>query len=63
MIAHLVWFAETYGGMMERGLRGDLSPPKGFRTQGLSGGGRVESYMQWRPSIAGRSWVQTFFPL
>ena len=22
VIAHLVWFAETYGGMIERGLRG-----------------------------------------
>ena len=30
VIAHLVWFADTYGGMMERGLRGDLSPPVGF---------------------------------
>ena len=30
VIAHLDWFAETYGGMMERGLRGDLSPTKGF---------------------------------
>ena len=26
VIAHVDWFAETYGGMMERGLRGDLSP-------------------------------------
>ena len=30
VIAHLIWFAETYGGMMERGLRGDLSPIEGF---------------------------------
>ncbi len=30
VIAHLVWFAETYGGMMERGIRGDLSPSEGF---------------------------------
>jgi len=30
VIAHLVWFKETYGGMMERGLRGDLSPAAGF---------------------------------
>ena len=30
VVAHLVWFAETYGGMMERGLRGDLSPTAGF---------------------------------
>ncbi len=34
MIAHLVWFAETYGGMMERGLRGDLSPTPGFPESG-----------------------------
>jgi len=34
MIAHLVWFAETYGGMMERGLRGDLSPTSGFPESG-----------------------------
>jgi len=30
VIAHLDWFAETYGGMIERGLRGDLSPTEGF---------------------------------
>ena len=30
VIAHLEWFAETYGGMMARGLRGDLSPTEGF---------------------------------
>ena len=30
VIAHLEWFAEIYGGMMERGLRGDLSPTEGF---------------------------------
>jgi len=30
VIAHLMWFAETYGGMMKRGLRGDLSPAEGF---------------------------------
>ena len=30
VIAHLIWFAEIYGGMMERGLRGDLSPTDGF---------------------------------
>jgi len=30
VIAHLIWFAEIYGGMMERGLRGDLSPTEGF---------------------------------
>ena len=30
VVAHLIWFAEIYGGMMERGLRGDLSPTEGF---------------------------------
>ena len=30
VIAHLDRFAEIYGGMMERGLRGDLSPTEGF---------------------------------
>ena len=30
VIAHMDWFAETYGGMMERSLRGDLSPTEGF---------------------------------
>lgn len=30
VIAHLIWFAEKYGGMMERGLQGDQSPPEGF---------------------------------
>jgi len=30
VIAHLVWFAEYYGGMMERGLGGDQSPTEGF---------------------------------
>jgi uncharacterized protein (TIGR03083 family) len=30
VVAHLIWFVETYGGMMERGLRGDQSPPEGF---------------------------------
>ena len=34
VIAHLVWYAETYGGMMERGLRGDLSPTEGFPAPG-----------------------------
>lgn len=44
LIAHLVWFAETYGGMMERGLRGDLSPPKGFPKTGTLRGGSGELY-------------------
>ncbi|MCH8297068.1 MAG: maleylpyruvate isomerase family mycothiol-dependent enzyme [Chloroflexi bacterium] len=30
VIAHLIWFAEKYGGMMEHGLQGDQSPPEGF---------------------------------
>jgi len=30
VIAHLIWFAEKYGGMMERGVQGDQSPPDGF---------------------------------
>ena len=30
VIAHLDWFAEIYGSMMERGLRGDQSPTEGF---------------------------------
>ena len=30
VIAHLDWFADTYGGMIERGLRGDLSPTEGL---------------------------------
>ncbi len=30
VIAHLVWHVETYRGMMERGLRGDLSPTEGL---------------------------------
>ena len=46
IIAHLVWFAETYGGMIERGLRGDLSAPEGFpATPGtLRGGESSELY-------------------
>lgn len=30
IIAHLVWHVETYRGMMERGLRDDLSPTEGL---------------------------------
>ena len=30
VIAHLIWFAEKYGGMVERGLRGNQSPSEGF---------------------------------
>ncbi len=42
MIAHLVWFAETYGGMMERGLRGDMSPPEGFPDPETISRGEIE---------------------
>ena len=35
IIAHLIWFAEVYGGMMERGLRGDVSPTEGFPAPGI----------------------------
>ena len=41
VVAHLVWFAETYGGMMERGLRGDTSAPEGFPTPGTLSGPAV----------------------
>lgn len=48
VVAHLEWFAETYGGMMERGLRGDLSPSAGYpATPGvLSGWSSEEVYGQ-----------------
>lgn len=48
VVAHLIWFAETYGGMMERGLQGDQSPPEGFpRVPGtLSGVESEELYGQ-----------------
>ena len=48
VIAHLIWFAEIYGGMMERGLRGDLSPTEGFPTVPgtLSGPALEEMYAQ-----------------
>lgn len=42
MIAHLVWFAQTYGGMMERGLQGDLSAPEGFPDTGDLSGAAIE---------------------
>lgn len=42
VMAHLVWFADTYGGMMERGLRGDVSPPDGFPAPGTLSGPAVE---------------------
>ena len=46
VIAHLDWFAEIYGGMMERGIRGDLSPTEGFPAVPgtLSGPGIAELY-------------------
>ena len=48
VIAHLIWFAEIYGGMMERGLRGDLSPTEGFPTVPgtLTGPALEEMYAQ-----------------
>lgn len=42
MIAHLVWFAQTYGGMLERGLHGDLSAPDGFPDAGHLSGPEVQ---------------------
>ena len=45
VIAHLVWFAETYGGMAERGLRGDLSAPVGLPPKpGTLSGPKVEEF-------------------
>jgi len=48
VIAHLIWFAETYGRMMERGLRGNLSPIAGFPAVPgtLSGPALEEMYAQ-----------------
>jgi len=43
VIAHLVWFADTYGGMMARGLRGDVSPPDGFLVPNTLSGPAVEA--------------------
>ena len=42
VIAHLIWIAETYGGFVERGLRGDLSPAPGFPPQGTLSGPAVD---------------------
>lgn len=42
LIGHLVWFAETYGGMIEKGLRDDLTPPDGFPEAGAHGGVETE---------------------
>ncbi len=51
VVAHLVWFAETYGGMMERGLRGDTSAPEGFPTPGTLSGPAVDAlYGQGGPA-------------
>ena len=43
VVAQLVWFAETYGGMMARGLRGDVSPLEGFPTAGAITGPDLEA--------------------
>ncbi len=37
LIAHLVWFAQNYRGLIERGLRGDLSIPDGFQDTPVKG--------------------------
>ena len=42
VIAHLDWFAETYGGMMERGLHGDLSPTEGFPAPGILSNSEIQ---------------------
>jgi uncharacterized protein (TIGR03083 family) len=64
VVAHLIWFAETYGGMMARGLRGDLSPTDGFPTPGtLSGPAIEELYCQGaltRRQELGASLLPTF---
>ena len=41
VVAHLDWFAETYGGMMERGLSGDLSPTEGFPAPDVLSGEQI----------------------
>jgi len=47
VIAHLIWFADVYGGMMERGLRGDVSPTEGFPGPGILSGSEIhERYGQ-----------------
>ena len=53
VIAHLIWFAETYGGMMERGLRGDVSAPEGFPAPGTLSGPAIEE-MYGQAGIARR---------
>jgi uncharacterized protein (TIGR03083 family) len=64
VIGHLVWIAETYGGFVERGLRGDLSPTKGFPAQGtLSGLAVDELYGQGaiaRRRSLGQNLIPTF---
>ncbi len=64
VIGHLDWWTETYGGMMERGLRGDLSATEGFPAQGtLSGPGFDELYGQAaiaRRRSLGHSLIPTF---
>lgn len=52
VIAHLIWFAKIYGGMVERGLRGDLSPTEGFPAiPGTLSGAAI-------PELYGRSAVE-----
>jgi uncharacterized protein (TIGR03083 family) len=65
VIGHLIWVAETYGGFMERGLRGDVSVPEGFPTVPgtLSGPAVDELYGQGaiaRRRSLGRSLIPTF---
>jgi uncharacterized protein (TIGR03083 family) len=62
VIAHLVWFAETYGGMMERGLRGDLSPTKGFPASGTLRGPAVEELYGQAAIARRRSLGQKLIP-
>ena len=42
VMAHLNWFAEVYGGMMERGLHGDLSPTGGFPAPGILSNSEIQ---------------------
>ena len=44
LIAHLVWFAQTYGGMIVRGLSGDVSIPEGFQSVPFKGSAISEAY-------------------
>jgi len=44
LIAHLVWFAQNYRGLIERGLRGDLSVPEGFQATPTKGPSISKAY-------------------